>query len=240
MAVVALSSFPRFQCTGLLCEHDLVPVLGLPRPPTEIGGTTGTAVTTSSLVREADLLEPGSLLMVTAGEGYAPDKSCPCVTVASEMDYSAGSGRTGGYARDKPSAGDMDASRGGECRAERASVTRPSKSKTVEANRWSPPQAANASVVDNDEVLVEMMDAETGLCLGKRVPVGDLRHSTSFFGRELDSGGNTVKKACIWDSSRVHGIFSPFPPGVAYCTGQTPLVTIPLGAKHEQRTRNMV
>ncbi|CAN0008104.1 unnamed protein product, partial [Ectocarpus sp. 8 AP-2014] len=184
------------QCTGLLCEHDLVPVLGLPRPPTEIGGTTGTAVTTSSLVREADLLEPGSLLVVTAGEGYAPDKSCPCVTVASEMDFSAGSGRTGGVARDKPSAGDVDARRGGECLAERASVNRPSKTetKTVEANRWSPPQAANASVVDNDEVLVEMMDAETGLCLGKRVPVGDLRHSTSFFGRELDSGGNTVKQ----------------------------------------------
>ncbi|CAN0450624.1 unnamed protein product, partial [Ectocarpus sp. 12 AP-2014] len=132
--------------------------------------------------------------MVTAGEGYAPDKSCPCVTVASEMDFSAGSGRTGGVPWDKPGAGDMDARRRGECRAERASVTRPSKSKTVEANGWSPPQAANASVVDNDEVLVEMMDAETGLCLGKRVSVGDLRHSTSFFGRELDSGGNTVKQ----------------------------------------------
>ncbi|CAM9107710.1 unnamed protein product, partial [Ectocarpus fasciculatus] len=185
------------QCAGLLCEHDLVPVLGLPRPPTEIGGTTGTgtAVTTSSLVREADLLEPGSLLMVTAGEGYAPDKSCPCVTVASEMDFSAGSGRTGGVARDKPSAGDMDASRGAECRAERANVTRPSKT-AVAGNRWSPPQSniANTTVVDNDEVLVEMMDAETGLCLGKRVPVGDLRHSKSFFGRELDSGGNTVKQ----------------------------------------------
>lgn len=194
--MIALSSFPRFQCAGLLCEHDLVPVLGLPRPPTEIGGTTGTAVTTSSLVREADLLEPGSLLMVTAGEGYAPDKSCPCVTVASEMDFSAGWERTGGVARGKPSAGSMSASRGAECHAARSSVTRPSKA--GEANRWSPPQAANASVVDNDEVLVEMMDTETGLCLGKRAPVGDLRHSTSFFGRELDSGGNTVKHVCMY------------------------------------------
>lgn len=175
------------QCAGLLCEHDLVPVLGQPRPATEIGlgGTTGTAaVTTSCLVREVDLLVPGSLVMVTAGEGYAPDKACPCVTVASEIDKAVGvSGSSAG-----------EASQGVEQSIGQGQGHITSPPVVLEASHLPPLTEVNNSVMDNEEVLVEMMDAETGLCLGKRVHVGDLRHSTSFFGRELDKGGTTVKQ----------------------------------------------
>lgn len=133
---------------------------------------------------------PGSLLVVTAGEGYAPDQSCPCVTVASELDYSVGFGGRDGVAADMSGGVGGGSSRG----VERDEGQRHVKSSpaTLEATRPPPSQEAIPSVVDNEEVLVEMMDAETGLCLGKRVPVGDLRHSTSFFGQELDDRGTTV------------------------------------------------
>lgn len=167
-----------------------MPVLGLPRPATEVGGTGGRAVTTSCLVREVDLLVPGSLLVVTAGEGYAPDQSCPCVTVASELDYSAGLGGRDGVAAGMSSGVGGETNRGFERHEGPRHV--PSSSVISEATPPRPPQGAIPSVMDNDEVLVEMMDAETGLCLGKRVPVGDLRHSTSFFGEELDERGTTV------------------------------------------------
>eukprot|EP00903_Cladosiphon_okamuranus_P019656 g18070.t4 len=180
------------QCAGLLCEHDLVPVLGLPRPAAEVGGAPGTAataVTTSCLVREVDLLEPGSLLLATTGEGYAPDIACPCVTVASELDNTMELSHVDRVALDVP--GDVgvgeEASRGVE-------GTSPPLTLETDHPPPSPPFAPIAMVMNNDEVLVETMDAETGLCLGKRVPVGELRHSTSFFGRELDDEGSTVKQ----------------------------------------------
>lgn len=187
------------QCAGLLCEHDLVPVLGLPRPAAEVGGATGTAVTTSCLVREVDVLEPGSLLMATSGEGYAPDLACPCVTVASELDNTMGLGHAGGVALEF--AGSVDVDVGGEASrgVERHVKQGPAPPVALEADRPPPSYEPIAVVMDNDEVLVETMDDETGLCLGKRVPVGDLRHSTSFFGRELDDGGVTVKQVnAVW------------------------------------------
>lgn len=144
-------------------------------------------MTTSCLVREVDLLEPGSLLMATTGEGYAPHVACPCVTVASELDNMMEVGHADGveHALDVP--GNVDgvgeeASRGVEHHV------------TLEADCPPPSFEPIAMVIDNEEVLVETMDAETGLCLGKRVPVADLRHSTSFFGRKLDDGGTTVKQ----------------------------------------------
>lgn len=168
-----------------------MPVLGRPRPATEIGGTTGTAVTTSCLVREVDLLVPGSLLVVTGGEGYAPGSSCPCVTVASEMDDSVGVGHEEicdlGTSRDDG----WQATRMTEPRVEDRDATTSSE---VSAAKVTPSQRPLYSVMDNEDVLVEAMDAETGLCLGKRIPVGDLRHSTSFFGQELDDDGTAVQK----------------------------------------------
>lgn len=147
-------------------------------------------MTTSCLVREVDLLVPGSLLVVTAGEGYAPDQSCPCVTVASELDYSVGLGRRDGVAVGISCGVGGESSRGVERHVGQGHVT--SSPVILEPTRPPPSQEAITSVMDNEEVLVEMMDAETGLCLGKRVPVGDLRHSTSFFGQELDDSGTTV------------------------------------------------
>lgn len=171
-----------------------MPVLGLPRPATEVGGATGTAVTTSCLVREVDLLMPGSLLMVTTGEGYAPDLSCPCVTVVSELNNTMGLGRADGVALEVSSNVDIggEASRGVEHQLKQGLTTGPDV--TLRANRPPPSYEPIAVVMDNEEVLVETMDAETGLCLGKRAQVGNLRHSTSFFGRELDDGGITVKQ----------------------------------------------
>lgn len=178
-------SLDILQCAGLLSEHDLVPVLGQPRPATEggPGGTAGTtAVTTSCLIREVDVLVPGSLLIVTTGEGYAPDKDCPCGTVANELDKAVGMSCNVGGER----------SRGIEQGMDRGHTTKPSV--VLEASRLQPSPEVTNSVMDNEEVLVEMVEAETGLCLGKRVHVGDLRHSTSFFGRELDNEGTTVNQ----------------------------------------------
>lgn len=139
---------------------------------------------------------PGSLVMVTAGEGYAPDKACPCVTVASELDKAVGvSGSSAG-----------EASQGVEQSIDPVHTTSPPLG--LEASRLPPLPQGTHSVMDNEEVLVEMMDPETGLCLGKRVHVGDLRHSTSFFGRELDSGGNTVKQVHLDLGSWVLGLGS--------------------------------
>lgn len=173
-----------------------MPVLGLPRPAAEVGGapgTTPTAVTTSCLVREVDLLEPGSLLLATTGEGYAPDIACPYVTVASELDHTMGLGHVDGVALEV--SGNVDV---GEEASREVEGTSPPV--TLEADHPPPSFAPIAVVMDNEEVLVETMDAETGLCLGKRVPVGELRHSTSFFGRELDDGGTTVKQVqAVWE-----------------------------------------
>lgn len=180
-----------------------MPVLGLPRPAAEVGVATGTAVTTSCLVREVDLLVPGSLLMVTTGEGYAADASCPCATVASELDSTMRLGRADGGVAWEVS-GNVDdvgeeASRGVEHEHHVRQGLTASPSVTMEASRPPPAYEPIAMVMDNEEVFVETMDAETGLCLGKRVPVGDLRHSTSFFGRELDDGGITVKQVrAVW------------------------------------------
>lgn len=154
-------------------------------------------MTTSCLVREVDLLEPGSLLMATTGEGYAPDIACPCVTVASELDNTVGLGHANGVALEVSSIADIgeETSRGVEHRLKQG-LTSPA---TLEADRSPPSYEPITMVMDNEEVLVEMMDADTGLCLGKRVPVADLRHSTSFFGRELDDGGITVKQVkTVW------------------------------------------
>lgn len=172
-----------------------MPVLGLPRPAAEVGGATGTtAVTTSCLVREVDILEPGSLLMATTGEGYAPGFACPCVTVASERDNSMALGHADGVALEAPGNNGVgeEAGRGVEHHVD--VKQEPSPPVTLDTDRPPPSYEPMAMVMDNEEVLVETMDAETGLCLGKRVPVGDLRHSTSFFGRELDDGGITVKQ----------------------------------------------
>lgn len=132
---------------------------------------------------------PGSLLVVTAGEGYAPDQSCPCVTVASELDYTVGFGRDG-VVTDLSSGVGGESGRGVERHEGQRHVT--SSPVSLGGARPPPSQDAIPSVMDNEEVLVELMDAETGLCLGQRVPVGDLRHSTSFFGQELDDRGTTV------------------------------------------------
>lgn len=157
---------------------------------------------TSCLVKEVDLLEPGSLLMVTTGEGYAPDIACPCVTVASELGNTMGSGHADRVALGVPgnvdgvgAGAEEEASRGVE-RHVKQGLSPPV---TLEADRPPPSHEPMAMVMDNEEVLVETMDAETGLCVGKRVPVVDLRHSTSFFGRELDDGGIAVKQVkAVW------------------------------------------
>ena len=185
---------PLSQCASLLCEHDLVPVLGVPRLAAGIGGPTGT-VTTSFLVREVDVLAPGSLLLITAGEGCTPGKSCPSVTVAEEIDYSVALGHEEPAAVGGLSGGTKEQSIGWNKRqTQRGRV--PSPAPSARSDNSPSSRAVTASVLNEEEVLVDMMDAETGLCLGKRVPVGELRHSTSFFGLKLDSEGTTVKQVC--------------------------------------------
>ncbi|CAM9591597.1 unnamed protein product, partial [Scytosiphon promiscuus] len=199
----APSDMSSMQCGDLLCEHDLVPVLGRPLPAAEIGGTAGTAVTTSCLVREADLLVPGSLLVVTGGEGYAPGLSCPCVTVASEMDDSVGFGQRDRHDPGMPKERDGQATCTAEHRVEKRDDT--TSSEFSASTFFTPSQGLLNSVMDNEDVLVETIDAETGRCLGKRVPVGDLRHSTSFFGQELDDGGSAVQKL-LFDTDKALSI----------------------------------
>lgn len=170
------------QRADLLCEHDLTPVVGIPRPSPGVGGAIGT-VTSSFLVREVDVLTPGSLLMVTSGEGYAPDKLGPCVTVAREIGQcprqSRGPGRGAssfiGAGKLSPS-GLRESCAGESC---------------LSADGFAR-ESSDGLLMDDEEVLVEMLDAETGLCLGRRVPMGDLRHSASFFGRELNHQGTAV------------------------------------------------
>lgn len=135
---------------------------------------------------------PGSLLVVTCGEGYAPGSSCPCVTVASEMDDSVGLGQRNRHDRRLSKEGSGQASCTAGSRSEERDDT--TTSKVSAAELATPSEGPLYSVMDNEDVLVETMDAETGLCLGKRVPVGDLRHSKSFFGQELDDEGTTVQK----------------------------------------------
>lgn len=185
---------PLSQRASLLCEHDLVPVLGVPRLPTGVGGPTGTV--TSFLVSEVDVLAPGSLLLLTSGEGCTPGKLCPSVTVAGEIDYPVALGH------EEPAAvGDVSGGTKGhgigwtKRQIQRGRVPSPAPSGRSDDSPSSN-RAVTASVVNEEEVLVNMMDAETGLCLGKRVPVGELRHSTSFFGLKLDNGGTTVKQVC--------------------------------------------
>lgn len=162
-----------------------MPVLGTPRPAPVLGGAAGT-VSSSFLAREADLLAPGSLLIVTSGEGYAPEEMGPYVTVAREMPRSTGHERGQGHGT---------GSRGGLVRIAGSDSQGASGSRTAGTSNLSGPGGAeDGLVVDGEEVLVEMMDAETGLCLGRRVPIGDLRHSTSFFGRKLDMEQTTCKK----------------------------------------------
>lgn len=189
------------QRVDLLSEHDLVPVLGTPRPAPVLGGSTGT-VSSSFLVREADILAPGSLLIITTGEGYAPEEVGPCVTVAREMAHSVGKGR--GHGHGSASVAGL-----------RRGLTRIASGDCKGANSSRMMTAANLSghggtedglMVDGEEVLVEVMDAETGLCLGRRVPIGELRHSTSFFGRKLDMKGTTVKQ--VRRERLLAGIFS--------------------------------
>lgn len=190
----ALRSFVSPQSVGLLCEHDLVPVLGLPRPAVGIGGPAGT-VTTSFLVREVDILVPGSLVMVTAAEGYAPDEMGPCATVASEM---SGSVVALGAADGRAVGGVSNAEQGQARHMDEGCVEEsgvPSALRAKGARRdWRSQGTGPPLVIDGEEVLVEVMDSETGLCLGKRVPIAELRHSTTFFGRELDREGYTVKQ----------------------------------------------
>lgn len=168
--------------------------MGVPRQAAGIGGPTGT-VTTSFLVSEVDVLAPGSLLLLTSGEGCTPGKSCPSVTVASEIDYAAALGHGEPAAVGGVSGGTQGHSIGWtKLQTQRGRVPSPAPSARSDDSPAS--RAVAASVVNEEEVLVDMMDAETGLCLGKRVPVGELRHSTSFFGLGLDNGGTTVKQVC--------------------------------------------
>lgn len=172
-----------------------MPVLGVPRLAAGIGGPTGT-VTTSFLVGEVDVLAAGSLLLLTSGEGCTPGKSCPSVTVADEVDYSAALGWEEPAAIGGVSGGTKGHGIGWTKRQTQQSRV-PSPAPSVRSDDSpSSKTASTASVVNEEEVLVDMMDAETGLCLGKRVPVGELRHSTSFFGLKLDNGGATVKQVC--------------------------------------------
>ena len=200
-------AFRQSHAVLLLCEHDLKPVLGFPRTTSGVVGPSGT-VTTSFLVREADVLVPSSLVMITAAEaeGYAPDESCLCATVASEMDGSLVSGRggelTGGngaVTRGQRNITDnTDDKNDPEGRAEARNKHAPDSSNNgcVEEDLCPSPDSPSmiTSIMDGEEVLVEIMDAETGLCLGRRVPIGELRHSTSFFGRDLDFAGITVQQ----------------------------------------------
>lgn len=174
-----------------------MPVMGLPRTPTGSGGATST-VTTSFLIREVDVLAPGSLLTVSGGEGYAPDASSQHVTVASEMGRPVtcgGSDADGNVGLPRAAASETTCDTNGGLEEE----------KNLSSNL--PPQSINGPcaefstrdvAMDEEEVLVDMMDAETGLCLGKRVQVGDLRHSPSFFGRKLDPAGTTVQQVCCF------------------------------------------
>lgn len=163
-------------------------MLGFPRPSSGLGPSG--VVTTNFLVQEVDVLVPNSLVMITTSEGYAPDEHCPCATIASEMDDSVMVSQVG----------EMDSINDPRNRLEPRyaleaipclgdGVTKPARSRTPEDaySRYN-------SITDGEEVLVEMLDGETGLCLGKRVPVSELRHSTSFFGRELDDKGTTVQQ----------------------------------------------
>lgn len=134
--------------------------------------------------------------MVTAGEGHAPGKSCPCVTVASELNLSSVSKRAveGAGAAVSAMRGGRT-SRGAMGRVGRDGIS--STAAILRGNDLSHSQGPiAASVMDEEEVLVEMLDDETGLCLSRRVPVRELRHSTSFFGRKLDDGGATVTQVC--------------------------------------------
>lgn len=186
------------QGVGLLCEHDLIPVLGFPRPAIGVGDAKG-SVTTSFLVREVDILVPGSLLMLSKGEGCAPNESCPFVTVASEMERLVGTERR--YKRPAEHRGVADTVGVGEAtrvsanRLEGSDIASSCNSTRLQGDTLLQGEVA-ASVTDGEELLVEVMCAETGLCLSKRVPVGELRHSTSFFGQELDSEGTTVNQVC--------------------------------------------
>lgn len=178
------------QNASLLCEHDLKPVLGFPRPASGLGPSG--VVTTNFLVREVDILAPNSLVMITTSEGYAPDEPCPCATIASEMNDSVVS-RQGG---DSLSVG-IDSINDLRNRVEPRHAPEATVHIRDGSTRPAPPEDAYArsnSIIDGEELLVEMLDGETGLCLGKRVPVGELRHSTSFFGRELDDAGSTVQQ----------------------------------------------
>lgn len=166
-----------------------MPVLGIPRPAPELGGPTGT-VSTSFLVREADLLVPGSLLVITTGEGYAPEEVGPSVTVAREMKHSVRA--RGGYRRGSSNFSDLE--RGLTTTASQDHEGASSGRAILATRRPVNGGAEEGLIVDGEEVLVEMMDAETGLCVGRRVPMGDLRHSTSFFGRKLNTRGTTVKQ----------------------------------------------
>lgn len=176
------------QCVNLLSEHDLVPVLGTPRPAPVLGGSTGT-VSSSFLVREADILAPGSLLIIATGEGYAPEEVGPCVTVAREMANSVEKGWGVGHG--------SSANGAGSCRGLTRIASGDGKgtimSRMMAATNFSDHDGADDRLmVDGEEVLVEVMDAETGLCLGRRIPIGELRHSTSFFGRKLDMKGSAA------------------------------------------------
>lgn len=171
-----------------------MPVLGVPRLAAGIGGPTGT-VTTSFLVREADVLAPGSLLLLTSGEGCTPGKSCPSVIVAGEIDYSVALGHEESAVVGGVSGGRKGHGIGWNKRQTQRSRV-PSPAPSSRSDESSSSRVVTASVLNEEEVLVDMMDAETGLCLGKRVPVGELRHSKSFFGLELDNGGTTVKQVC--------------------------------------------
>lgn len=165
-------------------------MLGFPRPSSGLGPSG--VVTTNFLVREVDVLVPNSLVMITTSEGYAPDEPCPCATIASEMDDSVVSRQVGeslcGGINDTRNR--LEPRHAPEATARlRDGVIQPTRSRTPEDvySRCN-------TIMDGEEVLVEMLDGETGLCLGKRVPVGELRHSTSFFGHQLDDAGTTVQQ----------------------------------------------
>ncbi|CAM9363904.1 unnamed protein product, partial [Discosporangium mesarthrocarpum] len=150
-----------------LCDHDLEPILAVPQMN---NGPKG-LVDGSLLVNEADLIVPGTIVILSTGEGYAPQALGPCGTVADEI-----------IPQLKEDVAGLGQSRTG--------------SALLTGGRLYPNIA-----MEDEEVLVELLDAETGLCLGMRVPVAELRYSRSLFGEPLDSQGRAVTKV-LCDTDR--------------------------------------
>ncbi|CAM9123344.1 unnamed protein product [Choristocarpus tenellus] len=196
------------KCVAPLCQHDLEPILVVPtaQPST---GRVRLGMSSSSLRNEADLLLPGSLVFLSTGEGYAPETvgasaTISVSTLAQQAQHLLTNMETD--SPDRVSAINNNRKHPAQSEARDGGGEGYSHVVDVAKDGGRPESGCEATgrqyqglVMEGEEVLVDILDHETGMCLAKQVPVADLRCSRSLYGEKLDTEGTALAKV-LWST----------------------------------------